>query len=404
MPTKPKPVPPRKQRKAPGAPAASAERSTKTRKTLPKSGKPTPDDVLVVLSKLTPADKDLLRWLYTVRYAITQQIHRRFFADDKTDEKVTLQNCRRRLWELGRDGVVAGVTYARCHRAWVLDKKGLLAAEELMRVAREKRISPDDWSISAMYLEHTLNITEIAVQLEEARCTYRWHNSRRRLLWSVKFDQRGQANRAYLSPDATVEIQWGREENGRWQSKGWWTIYLEVDMNTELRETIREKIVRYAGALALRRSMSGEDDMAPQDSYVVFACSDHERAEDIQLMIDQSELKGSALAVPLDRATDAILHIWDRLHEQRKRLEEQARIAAEAEQRRKEAAERERVRQEQLAAWAAYDRAVQEYQAREGAYVTQHKSWIKSEEKCRQEFRGMNPVPTQPAFPQPSSS
>lgn len=402
MPSNTRPVPPRKQRKAPGTPAASTDRPTKVRKTLPKAGKPTPDDVLVVLSKLTPADKDLLRWLYTVRYAVTQQIHRRFFEDDNTQEKVTLQNCRRRLWELGREGVVAGVTYARCHRAWVLDKKGLLAAEELMRVAREKRVSPDDWSISSMYLAHTLEITEIAVQLEEARCSYRWHNSRRRLLWSLVFDQRGQATRSYLSPDATVEIQWGRREKGVWQNKGWWTIFLEVDMNTELRETIREKINRYAQALALRQKEAIEADVAPADSYVLFACSHDNRAQDIQDMIDESKLRGAAVAVPLEQATQTILHIPDRVYEHVKRLEEAARKAAEAEQRRKEAVERERLRQEHLATWAAYDTAMQDYQGRENAYVTQHKGWLRSEERCRQEFRGVNPAPQQPDFPRPA--
>jgi|GEM_PF-5751946 len=421
-----RPLPPRKKA-APEGGAPGTPTPKKRRKTLPKEGRPTADDIMVTLPMLKERDKELLAWLYVHRYATTDQIHWRFWARDNGSPAKVLQDCRRRLWELGAAGMIAGVPYQQRSRAWCLDRKGLQAAQTLMRISKESWISPDEWSLgSSSFLHHYVETTEIACLVEAHMIpwvvtvphfgrldnAFRWR-SRTRLLWKLGDDRKASAQ--YLYDDGRVMLRNVREDgHGRTVLDDWTEVFLEVDLDTEPEWELEEKLDRYGAGFELAdHAETPYPDMAPREHqrYILFACSSPERATKVQAMIGRRFLPG--IAVTLDEAPNALLQIESRVEAHLNPLleaEEQRRRQAEEErQRREEERERERRQQglhlskhDRYMNWNRYDVALSHYQLAEDEYVKKHKiPFLKPEAQCRAEFQAQNKAPQPPTYPRP---
>jgi hypothetical protein len=180
---------------------------------------------------MSDRDRAVISTLARVRVATARQLYRLHFQD------VTRRRARAGLASLaGRrliarlPRVVGGVRAGSTGYVYALDVAG-------QRLIRTGTRAQRPWSVGRTFLDHSLTVTELYVQLAEADRAGRLHLAEfatEPACWR-HFHGPGGA-RLVLKPDAVLRLRLGRYEDR------WW---LEADCGTESRTTLARRCEQY---------------------------------------------------------------------------------------------------------------------------------------------------------------
>lgn len=197
---------------------------------------------------LSIRDWNVLRFLAQFRYATTGQIRRRYFVDHSSQDAATRATLRvlDRLFEhrliTRLERRVGGHPHGSAAYIWHLDAAG----ERLTRTkdAPRRRYADPAWP----FLEHTLQITETAVQLHELAATEELEISRLETepnSWRSFLPPQGST--AILKPDLFTTVS-SADYDDHW--------YIEIDRGTETQPVLLAKCRTYAAYRRTRRAQA----------------------------------------------------------------------------------------------------------------------------------------------------
>lgn len=196
-----------------------------------------PDLLSNVTSKLSPRDRDLLRFAAETRMACTRQFERAFFTT--ATPLANARHCRRSLQKLVDLGLLARlerrVGGVRSGSAGYVYSLGVIGQHLMENAGEIKPRKP--WTPSMAFVRHRLAITELRVQLIEANregdielASFQSEPS----CWRSFTGPHGA--RAWLKPDAAAVTAAGDYED-RW--------LVEIDMATQSPMAIARKLAAY---------------------------------------------------------------------------------------------------------------------------------------------------------------
>lgn len=256
-------------------------------------------DMLRASVLLDDYDDDVIRFLYAVQCATTNQIHRAVL--DGICE--TAEEAGRRLRRLSELKMLASYRVrpfvlpetGPVHQIWCLEPAGVERAQHY-RIPQTDRLSLGS-------AKHHVATAEFAARLIEAGVISEW--IREPLRWTHGDGYRhGMVPRPiFLEPDGKILLPTGlRDNTGRFRRTGWITIYVEIDMGTEKDRQIEWKFDRYSQAFNLTLECWREGEARSRfmagaycNRFVLFACHDESRVEAIQDMMDDQHIPGLAL-------------------------------------------------------------------------------------------------------------
>jgi len=183
-------------------------------------------------------DEEIILSVYENRFLRRDQIERLFFGNTAS--------CNQRLMKLYQnkylDRLFQPVSFGSTQAVYGLDKRGAdIVALELGVDRSEIHWKRRDNRVEFLFLEHTLDIAEFRLSLEQAIQKDRtanilfWQREGKELQDRVK-DPKGNSNYLPINPDAFFGI---RSQEGKS------FYFVEIDMGTESNQRFRSKITAY---------------------------------------------------------------------------------------------------------------------------------------------------------------